>query len=201
MTRVERRGSRPRIEVELNRQLRMIKQILSDRKVGTNADFDRAKLVCRSDTRSHQNGRRMNCARTENDFVSLDTPPFTAYLYQHCRRTRSVKLNTINHRLADDRKIIAIARGFQISVVARHANMIAAIDRVWRHAGSNRRVVIVAPAVTRRYRGFSDSTIDRAPFFAWRTIYRNRSAAAMIGTVAKRVVVLKLDEGRKNFCR
>jgi hypothetical protein len=59
--------------------------------------------------------------------------------------------------------------------------------------------VIVAPAVTASDRSLGQCAIYRAPLPARRAINRCRSAAAMIGTVTKSLIVFEFDERGKDL--
>src|SRR5712692_6633282 len=177
----------------------MVAQIVTDRRIDADRNSERIEILRWADSRAHKDCRRMDRACAEDDLAPFDIAPFVSDSYAHRNRIRSVEINVIDQCVTDDREIGAVARRFQVCVVGRDAHAVAAVDRVRRHAGARRRVMVVGPSVAERDCGVGQRLVDRAPALARRTLDRDWSAAPMISKLSEVLVVFESYKRRQDL--
>src|SRR5918994_6153635 len=166
----------------------MVEQVLAHRPLGHDFYAEAFQQAPRPDARTLQDRRRVDRASRQDD---LAPRPYrfalAAYLYADAVGMRAIAFEAerVDHGIADDRQVGAVARRLEVSVVDRDAQALGVVDRVGRHAGSLRRVVVVAPAVAQRHRRFHQGAVDVAPLRDGRAIDRDRAALAVIGRVTE----------------
>ena len=162
----QRAHLRVRTQLERQAQDRMVEQMLADRPLGHDFDAEAFKQAARPDAGALQDRRRMDRAGRQDHLAPRPHRfALAAHLHAHAVGMRAIAFEgqRVDHRVADDREVGAVARRFEVSVVDRDAQALAAVDRVGRHAGPLRRVVVVAPAVAQRHRRLHQGAVDMAP--------------------------------------
>src|SRR4029079_8640462 len=107
-------------------------------------------------------------------------------------------LYSIDQGIADDPKIVAVARRLQIAVIGGNAASGLAVDGVRRDAGTLRRVLVVVPAIAEAKSCLAQRTVDVSPIWYRRAIDRNRTRVAVPPRVRKILVGLELAEIRQH---
>src|SRR5918995_2648261 len=180
----------------------MVEQVLAHRPLGHDFYAEAFQQAPRPDARALQDRRRVDRASRQDH---LAPRPYrfalAAYLYADAFGMGAIAFEgeRVDHGIADDRQVGAVARRFEVTVIDRNAQALSAVDRVGRHAGSLRRVVVVAPAVAQRHRRFHQSAVDVAPLLDGRAIDRDRAALAVIRRIAEIDIAFQPAEVRQDL--
>src|SRR6266851_1190287 len=177
----------------------MVAQVVTDRRIDADRNSEPIEILRRTDSRAHKDSRRMDRACAEDDLAPFDIAPFVSDSYAHSNRIRSVKVDAINQRVTDYLEIGAVARKFQVCVVGRDAYAVAAVDRIRRHAGARRRVMVVGPSVAEPDCGVGQRLVDRAPALARHAMDRDWPTAPMIGELSEVLVAFEFYKRRQDF--
>ena len=107
-----------------------------------NAHF--VQVVGRPDARKHQNLRRTDCARAQDDLAALDHEPLAAALHIHAGRTVALEDDAINQAVGADGQVEPMPRQAEIAEVRAPAYALRVVQRQRPHASRVRRVMIWA---------------------------------------------------------
>src|SRR5215469_14902080 len=125
----------------------MVGEVLSDTwKVGDGADSERAQLPLFTNSRTHQDGGRMNCACRQDDRAAFESLRDAGYRSTDGDRATAIELDTIDQRVSDNFQVRPCPCRLQVRIVCSDADPVAGVGRTWINAARIRGVDIFTPA-------------------------------------------------------
>src|SRR5262245_14598253 len=157
-------------------------------------NIEATQLLGRSDTGQHQEVRRTNSPRTEDDFLPLDGKPLSAAFHLHSDRPCAIEEDAMNHAIGPDGQIQPMSGLMQVAQGGTPANPVGVIIRD-RTDPSGIRVIVVwtvmkAGSATRAVEGM----LVWQPLVGLKTVRNDRTVSAMEVVVTEVGVRLDLAE-------